>query len=81
MAGLISWWEAPWCIGGDFNVVRFPSEKSNMSVFSSAMHDFSDFITNFGLLDNPLERGNYTWSNNREQTSMSRIDGFLFSPS
>jgi hypothetical protein len=25
LAGLMSWWEMPWCIGGDFNVVRFPS--------------------------------------------------------
>jgi exonuclease III len=27
LAGLMSWWEIPWLIGGDFNVVRFPSER------------------------------------------------------
>jgi hypothetical protein len=27
LAGIISWWESPWCIGGDFNATRFPSEK------------------------------------------------------
>ena len=43
------------------------------------MHDFSDFIAEFGLLDNPLERGRFTWSNNRETVSMSWIDHFLFS--
>jgi exonuclease III len=31
-------------------------------------------------MDFPFEGGIYTWSNNRETTSMSRIDKFLFSP-
>jgi hypothetical protein len=26
LAGLLSWWDLPWCIGGNFNVTRFPSE-------------------------------------------------------
>ena len=60
-------------------MVRFPSEKSGMSAFNSCMHDFSDFIAKFGLLDNPLEGGRFTWSNNRETVSMSWIDRFLFS--
>jgi hypothetical protein len=43
------------------------------------MLDFSDFISNFGLLDIPLEGGSFTWSNNRTDVSMSRIDRFLYS--
>jgi hypothetical protein len=35
LAGLISWWNLLWCIGGDFNVTRFPSELSGV---------FLDFI-------------------------------------
>uniref|UniRef100_A0A2N9GEX2 Reverse transcriptase domain-containing protein n=1 Tax=Fagus sylvatica TaxID=28930 RepID=A0A2N9GEX2_FAGSY len=27
LAGMRSWWEVPWVLGGDFNVVRFPSER------------------------------------------------------
>ena len=39
---------------------------------------FSDFIFVNGLIDTPRSRGNFTWSNNREVASMSRIDRFLF---
>ena len=79
LVGIVSWWEAPWYIGGDFNVVRFPSEKSGVSTLTSSMHDFSYFIVEFGLLENPLEGGRFTWSNNREYVAMSQIDRFLFS--
>jgi hypothetical protein len=65
---------------GDFNVVRFPSEKSGLVSFNSAMHEFNDFISECGLLDIPLEGGLFTWSNNRDVPAMSRIDRFLFSP-
>ena len=27
LAGISSWWDVPWCIGGDLNVVRFLAEK------------------------------------------------------
>ena len=27
LCGLNSWWSVPWCVGGDFNVVRFPSKQ------------------------------------------------------
>jgi hypothetical protein len=39
LAGLISWWVMPWCIGGDFNVTRFPSER-----LWEACYCHSDFI-------------------------------------
>jgi hypothetical protein len=34
----------PWCIGGDFNAVRFPSERLGVSGYSAAMEVFSEFI-------------------------------------
>ena len=40
------------------------------------MHGFSDFIALHGLMDIPMERGLYTWSNT---SSASRIDRFLAS--
>jgi hypothetical protein len=76
--GLSSWWTSPWCVGGDFTVTRFPMERMGEAHFTLAMHDFSEFIFSFGLMDIPLEGGRYTWSNNRENAAMSRIDRFLY---
>jgi hypothetical protein len=78
LAGIITWWDAPWCVGGDLNVVRFPSERSRGQNFTSAMQGFSDFISSGGLVDPPLEGGSFTWSNNREEEAMSCIDRFLY---
>jgi hypothetical protein len=89
LAGLASWWGIPWCVGGDFNVIRFPTEKLGWGgvgwgggggeAFTPAMQDFLEFTSNFGLLDIPLEGGSFTWSNNRTNVFMSRIDRFLYS--
>lgn len=44
LAGLSSWWELPWCIGGDFNVIRFPFERSRDVCLNATIMEFSDFF-------------------------------------
>jgi len=80
LASLSSWWVLPWCIGGDFNVIRFPVERSSDVCLNTAMMEFSDFIFEQGLMDLPLARGSFTWSNNQENPTWSRLDRFLVSP-
>jgi hypothetical protein len=60
LAGVASWWGVPWVIGGDFNVVRFPSKRLGSTHFTPAMHGFFDFISSCGLRDIQLEGGLFT---------------------
>jgi hypothetical protein len=50
---LCNWWSLAWCIGGDFNVTRFSSERSGDVRLCSAMIKLSDFIADQSLLDLP----------------------------
>ena len=72
-------WRAAWGIVGDFNVVRFPSERLRCQRFSSPMLAFSDFIAEHHLIDLPLRGGSFTWSCNTIPPSMSRIDRVMVS--
>lgn len=57
LVGLISWWNMPRCIGGDFNVTWFPSERSGETRLCPDMVEFSDFIFEQGLMDISLVFG------------------------
>ena len=58
--GSNSWWNVPWYVYGDFNVVRFPSEHSGSTSFIAAMREFSNFISEQCLIDIPLQGGSFT---------------------
>ena len=80
LASVLSWWNLPWCIGGDFNVTQFPSERSSGAHLDFAMMGFSYFIYEQGLMDLPLVGGAFTWSVSQDPPLWSRIDHFLVSP-
>ncbi|KAG6666274.1 hypothetical protein CIPAW_01G019700 [Carya illinoinensis] len=76
LTGLCSWWAGPRCIGWDFNITQFPSERLGDSSFGSPMTDFSFLIFELDLVDIPLDGGDFTWSNGR---AWSRLDRFIVS--
>lgn len=63
LAGLYWLCGSRWCIGGDFNVVRFPSEKSSGGIITHSMQRFNDFIREANLCDPSLQRAEFKWSN------------------
>ena len=79
LVGVQQYWNVPWCCIGDFNIVRFPSERLGNSRLTLAMELFSEFVEDLNLIDLPLERGSYTWSRGSDRPSMSRIDRVLVS--
>jgi hypothetical protein len=76
---LLSRWNLPWCVGSNFNFTHFLNEILGEARFCSDMK-FYDFIFEQGLMDLPLVRGTFMWSNNRDSPAQSRIDRFLVSP-
>ena len=44
LEGLNSW-SLPWCVGGDFNAIRFSLEHLGDANITQIMHKFSDFIS------------------------------------
>ncbi|RVW34514.1 hypothetical protein CK203_109533 [Vitis vinifera] len=79
LAAVKGLWNDPWCIVGDFNVVRFLVEMSNGKQMSTTMREFLGFIDEFELVDPPLGGGAFTWSGGEGGSLKARLDRFLFS--
>ena len=70
-------WDGPWCVGGDFNEILFPNERSRGGRLSNSMRRFFDILNDLDLRDLPLQGGPYTWRGGLNGSSMSRLDRFL----
>jgi exonuclease III len=68
----------PCIIGGDFNIIRFSSEKNKGGIHRHT-HIFNSVIISSGLTDLQMTGGKYTWSNNQDPPTLERLDMFLVS--
>ena len=68
-----------WCLVGDFNIIKYPSERLGCELFSPAMFAFSDSVESNSLVDLSLEGAFFTWFRDSSIPSMSRIDRALVS--
>ncbi|KAK2648310.1 hypothetical protein Ddye_015799 [Dipteronia dyeriana] len=70
----------PWIIGGDFNTILNESERKGDDFNKWSARAFNNFIIEAKVVDIPLRRVEFTWSNNREKGSWAKLDRFLVSP-
>ncbi|XP_071685294.1 uncharacterized protein [Lolium perenne] len=69
----------PWLIIGDFNMILRASEKNNDNLDLGMMARFRDFVRSMELKDLYLHGRLFTWSNARENPTLTRIDRALVS--
>ena len=71
--------QGPWAIIGDFNLILQDSDKNNSRINRRTMQRFRQTVAALQLLDIHLHGRRYTWSNEREQPTMVRLDRALAS--
>jgi hypothetical protein len=72
-------YDLAWLIGGDFNVVRFRTERKGLFFNHSISRKFNSFISHNQLIDlKPTDRS-YTWTNKRIRPSFALLNRFLCS--
>jgi exonuclease III len=64
----------PWIILGDFNLMRYSSDKNNNSFRQPEADLFNDTINQLSLIELPLMDRAFTWSNNRHNPTLQKID-------
>ncbi|KAF5175981.1 hypothetical protein FRX31_034433 [Thalictrum thalictroides] len=69
-----AWVNYPWCIGGDFNLIRYTHEKMGGTQMTRFMNEFADFERRHELVEYPLEGAHFTRSDNRRYPVMTKID-------
>jgi hypothetical protein len=67
-------WQGPTLIGGDFNLIRFTSDKSNGIINHRWADAFNDWVNIWGLLELNPPNNAYTWTNNQDNLVMAKID-------
>jgi hypothetical protein len=77
LAGVISDCKVPVVIGGDFNIIRFSSEKNKKGGCNKYSKLFNLVIDTYELIDLHMVGGKYTWSSNQDNPNLERLDRFL----
>jgi exonuclease III len=64
----------PWMIIGDFNLIYQAADKSNLNLNRRLMGKFRRALDDCELMELSLQNRKYTWSNERENPTLVRLD-------
>lgn len=64
----------PWLILGDFNLIYKASDKNNLNLNRRLMGKFRAALDQCELMEICLQNRRYTWTNERENPTMVRLD-------
>ena len=67
----------PWMVLGDFNMIIRPTDKNNTNINRRMMSKFRDFVDEHELKEMYMHGRRYTWSNERDAPTLTKIDGIL----
>jgi hypothetical protein len=76
LAEIISKNKDPMLIGGDFNIIRYSSEKNKKGLHKHS-GVFNSITNTYELIDLQMSGGRYTWSNNHEVPTLEMLHRFL----
>jgi hypothetical protein len=79
MASMCSKVKEPLLIGGDFNILRFSSEKNKKFIPNRFSKTFNSLIHLYELREIDISGGQYTWSNNQSNPTLEKLDRALMS--
>jgi hypothetical protein len=64
----------PWAVVGDFNLIVEAQDKNNLNLNRRMMGKFRRLLNDLELKDLYFNGRRYTWSNEREQATLERLD-------
>lgn len=67
----------PWMIIGDFNLIYQATDKNNLNLNRRLMGKFRRTLDECELMEMTLQNRRYTWSNERENPTLVRLDRFF----
>ena len=79
LLAVMSEWEGPTLIGGDFNLIRNSAKKNNGNINYHWADSFNEWIEHWGLIEIKNPNRAFTRTNNQEQLIMAVLDRILVS--